>query len=103
MAPANAAPKPRKMNAFEFLRTYGFVGLTDFTKPLASILKVVVVLIILGATAGLLFTSIADIVSAVTTNSTNNTTADLLRPVFGLIIAVTGLILIVRKVLEAAK
>jgi hypothetical protein len=81
----------------------GFIDFSVVSGTLSSILKVIIVLTLLGATVGLLLTSIADIVTAVTTESTNNTTVDLLRPVFGLVIAAAGLFMIVRKVLEAAK
>lgn len=83
--------------------TNAFLNLDDVSNTLGGVLKVILVLLILGATIGLLMTSIADIVNAITTTTTNNTTADLLRPVFGLIVAVTGLFLIVRKVIEAAR
>lgn len=98
--------KPPKTNPTELIRGVGAAGIDlsrDLMKPLFSVLRVIFVLIILGAVIGLLITSIADIVGAITTTSTNNTTADLLRGVFGLIVAIVGLTLVVRKVLEAAR
>lgn len=79
-----------------------FLDLGDISGTLSGILKVIITLSVIGATVGLLFTSIADIVGQFSTGSTNNTTADLLLPVFGLIVALAGVFMIVRKVVAAA-
>lgn len=80
-----------------------FLDLNSITGSLTGIIKVVAVLTIIGATIGLLFTSIADIVNVFSTGTTNSTTADLLLPVLGMVVALAGVFLIVRKVFEATK
>lgn len=80
----------------------GFLDLGDISSTLGGILRVIITLAVIGATIGLLFTAIADIVGAFSTGTTNSTTADLLLPVFGLIVALAGVFMIVRRVVAAA-
>lgn len=79
-----------------------FLDLGDIMGSLSAIIKVVLTLTVIGATIGLLFTSIADIVGEFSTGSTNSTVADLLLPVFGIVVALAGVVMIVRRVLAAA-
>ena len=80
----------------------GFLNLSEITGTLSGIVKVIVVLVIIGATVGLLFTAIADIVAAFASGTTNSPVADLLLPVMGLLVALAGVFLIVRLVFKAA-
>jgi hypothetical protein len=79
----------------------GFIDLGEVNKAFTGVLKIVIILTIVGATIGLLITSIADIVHTITTETTNNTTVDLLRPILGLIVAFAGLFAIVKRVFAA--
>lgn len=73
----------------------GFINMGTITGILTVVVVGIVVLLILAALAPTFITAVADLVFALESGSTNNTTADTLLPVFGLLIALGGVFAIV--------
>lgn len=72
-----------------------FVNMGSFTGILTVVIVGIVILLILAALAPTYLTAIADLVAALEGGTTNNTTADSLLPVFGLLIALGGVFALV--------
>lgn len=88
-------PEPRKgLRSFLTDRT-AFINMGSITGILTAVIVGIVVLLILAALAPTFITAVADLVNAVENTSFNNTTADSLRSVFGLLIALGGLFALV--------
>ena len=81
----------------------GFINIGSVTGVVSAVVIAIVVLLILAALADDFITAIADVVGAVEGGTTNNTTADALLPVFGLLIALAGVFAIVALVMRATK
>lgn len=79
-----------------------FLELLPVLDAVGGVVRMVTTLALVGATIGLLFKAIADTVYVFTSGTTNSTTVDLLLPVFGAIIAVAGVVVLVRVVLRTA-
>lgn len=73
----------------------GFINMGTITGILTTVVVGIVILLIVAALAPTFITAVADLVNAVENTSFNNTTADSLRSVFGLLIALGGLFAIV--------
>ena len=73
----------------------GFIYMGSVTGILSAVVIGIVVLLIVSALAPTFLTAVADLVNALETGTTNNTTADSLLPVFGLIIALGGVFALV--------
>lgn len=73
----------------------GFINLGTVTGILTVVIVGIVVLLILAALAPTYITAVADLVNALESGTTNNTTADTLLPVFGLLIALGGVFALV--------
>lgn len=73
----------------------GFVNLGTITGILTVIVVGIVILLILAALAPTYLTAIADLVNALESGTTNNTSADSLLPVFGLLVALGGVFALV--------
>lgn len=73
----------------------GFINMGSITGILTTVVVGIVVLLILAALAPTFITAIADLVGALEAGTTNNTTADSLLPVFGLLIALGGVFALV--------
>lgn len=85
MAKANRAIQ-RNLSSDE----HGFINLGSVTGILTTVIVGIVVLLILAALAPSYITAVADLVFALQDGTTNNTTADSLLPVFGLLVALGG-------------
>lgn len=72
-----------------------FINMGTITGVLGAIIVGIVLLLVVAALAPTFITAVADLVSAIENNTFNNTTADGLRTVFGLIIAIGGLFALV--------
>lgn len=98
MAKANQASKgPSEFQKNES----GFINLGSVTGVVSAVVLAIVVLLVLAALADDFITAVADVVFAVEGGTTNNTTADALLPVFGLLIALAGIFAIVALVMRA--
>jgi hypothetical protein len=73
----------------------GFVNMGSITGILTVVIVGIVILLILAALAPTYLTAVADLVQALESGTTNNTTADSLLPVFGLLVALGGVFAIV--------
>lgn len=73
----------------------GFINMGTITGILTTVVVGIVILLIVAALAPTFITAVADLVNAVENTTFNNTTADSLRSVFGLLIALGGLFAIV--------
>ena len=73
----------------------GFINMGSITGILGTVILGIVILLILAALAPQFITAVADLVSALENGTTNNTTADALLPVFGLLIALGGVFALV--------
>lgn len=73
----------------------GFINMGSFTGILTVVIVGIVILLILAALAPTYLTAIADLVGALENGDTNNTTANSLLPVFGLLIALGGVFALV--------
>jgi len=73
----------------------GFINLGSVTGILSVVILGIVILLILAALAPTYITALADLVQAMESGSTNNTTADRLLPVFGLLVALGGVFALV--------
>jgi hypothetical protein len=73
----------------------GFINMGSITGILTAVVVGIVVLLIVAALAPTFISAVADLVTALEGGSTNNTTADTLLPVFGLIVALGGVFAIV--------
>ena len=73
----------------------GFINLGSVTGILSVVILGIVILLILAALAPTYITAIADLVQAMESGTTNNTTADSLLPVFGLLVALGGVFALV--------
>lgn len=90
MAKANQSQE-RKFNE----NTSGFINLGSVTGILTVVILGILVLLVLAALAPTYLTAVADLVDALESGTTNNTTADSLLPVFGLLIALGGVFALV--------
>lgn len=68
----------------------GFINMGSITAIIGTVVVGIVVLLVLAALAPSYLTAVADLVGALEGGTTNNTTADSLLPVFGLLIALGG-------------
>ena len=73
----------------------GFINLGSVTGILTTVILGIVILLIIANLAGTFITAVADLVQALESGTTNNTTADTLLPVFGLLIALGGVFALV--------
>lgn len=73
----------------------GFINMGSITGILTVVIVGIVILLILAALAPTYLTAVADLVNALESGTTNNTTADSLLPVFGLLIALGGVFALV--------
>jgi hypothetical protein len=73
----------------------GFINLGSVSGVMTTVILGIVILLVLAALAPTYISSVGDLVSALEDGSTNNTTADSLLPVFGLIIALGGVFALV--------
>lgn len=73
----------------------GFINLGSVTGILTVVILGILVLLVLAALAPTYITAVADLVFALESGTTNNTTADSLLPVFGLLIALGGVFALV--------
>jgi len=73
----------------------GFINLGSVTGILTVVIIGIVILLILAALAPTYITAIGDLVQAMQSGTTNNTTADSLLPVFGLLVALGGVFALV--------
>lgn len=73
----------------------GFINMGSITTIIATVVLGIVILLILASLAPSFITAIGDLVGALQTGTTNNTTADALLPVFGLLIALGGVFALV--------
>lgn len=90
MAKANKALQ-RKFESNES----GFINLGSITGILTVVIVGIVILLILAALAPTYLTAVADLVNALESGTTNNTAADSLLPVFGLLVALGGVFALV--------
>lgn len=74
---------------------HGFIDMGRITGVLSAVLIGIVLLLVLAALAPSFLTAIADLVGALESGTTNNTTADTLLPIFGLLIALGGVFALV--------
>src|SRR5688500_1056872 len=72
-----------------------FINMGSITGILTVVIVGIVILLILAALAPTYLTAVADLVNALESGTTNNTTADSLLPVFGLLIALGGVFALV--------
>lgn len=85
-----------KANQYQFKEDErGFINLGSVTGIIATVIVGIVVLLILAALAPTYITAIGDLVGALESGTTNNSTADTLLPVFGLLIALGGVFALV--------
>ena len=73
----------------------GFINLGSVTGILSVVILGIVILLILAALAPTYLTAVADLVGAMEAGTTNNTAADSLLPVFGLLVALGGVFALV--------
>lgn len=72
-----------------------FVNMGSFTGILTVVITGIVILLIIAALAPTFLRAVADLVTALEGGTTNNTTADSLLPVFGLLVALGGVFALV--------
>jgi len=96
-AKARALPYAR---AFE-RNTHGFIGMDRVWTVIAVVILAVIIIQVLAKLAPTFIKAVADLVTAIETSSFNDTTADALRPIFGLLLALLGMLALVGLAFKA--